>query len=592
VFNLLCRTAACSLVLVWLGADRAEPWSPPPVDPPGAVLGATARLRFDSATPSSERSLEKQVRAGLSELLGRERGGAVLKLRVFAIGAPNLVAARRTIVGVFHAKRLPVPAIALAGVAGFPFSAQLVQIESTSAGATELNPAGLAFLAGVAARAGDQAVRGLARVATDGGVRADDVTRVSCFYESPTQVEPARQAIASTFPSARATFVRSTAAVDNPNIECEAVARLAERVSGQGVRYFNPPGSTPSPNFSRAAFVSTPSLLFTGTAAAAGEDTAGLREMFERAKRAVEPHGAGLPDVVMADNYWLTPAARDRLREVRPTYFGGTVPAASGVFFSSVEFPEGTAAMDLVLAVRAPGLVSAIPLPVGSSLVNGRPLYRSHLAAAVQTLSRSGQIVDTRRYTLDKYVTTWKGRPAFRLFLDAYPDGSGLASHAESVLDLATMGALHREEDDGRGRTLTADIDGAHVTGSAQASRDAPREALDFTLSQPSYFSNFLDAVVNAVDAREGQAFRLPAFDFAANGRRTVYQTYRVLGTDTVAVQGRPVPALVIELVSADDGRQRKIWTIREPPYFPMDWTMLPDGSEYRFAQTLIRLHD
>ena len=43
--------------------------------------------------------------------------------------------------------------------------------------------------------------------------------------------------------------------------------------------------------------------------------------MFERTKRDAEANGASLRDVVMATNYWLTPAARDRLREARPDYF-------------------------------------------------------------------------------------------------------------------------------------------------------------------------------------------------------------------------------------------------------------------------------
>jgi hypothetical protein len=346
---------ASTALLLWLLIGGLPSSSLPESDPPGAVIGATARVRFDAATPSHARTLEQQVRAGLDELRKRDRRATILKLRVFAVGADHLVDARRTIVDVFRAARLPMPAIALAGVAAFPDASQQVQIESVSSSPTELNPNGVAFLAGLASPAGDRTVNGLARIAREGGVRSEDVTRVSCFYEDPGQVAAARTAIGATFPSARSSFVRSYAAAAAPAIECEAVGRLAEPVTDHGVRYFNLPGTPPSPFYSRAAFVSAPSLVFTATHVARGEGAPDLREMFEQAKGAAAPLGAELRDVVMADNYWLTPGARDRLREVRAQYFAGTVPAASGVFFTGVESPTGTAAMDLVLAVRAPG---------------------------------------------------------------------------------------------------------------------------------------------------------------------------------------------------------------------------------------------
>jgi enamine deaminase RidA (YjgF/YER057c/UK114 family) len=328
-----------------------------PEEFPGALAGETKRLEFHAATYSSVGTLEDQIRAAVEKLFARSHGETVLKLRVFAVGPDDLIAARQIIRHAFASAGRPLPVLSLVGVAALPEHGQKVVVESVIQGKRKRNPFGLAFLAGFASSSGDKTVEGLAKVAGEAGILMQDVTRVSCFYQSPEQADVARASIAGTFPTAESSFVLSVTVEVNPAIECEAVARLSAP-SSDGVRYFNLSGTKASPYFSRAALVSTNRLVFTGTEVALGDSEQDAREPFERAKEAVERLGAGLPDVVMGNNYWVTAAARDRNREVRGAYFGQTVPAASGVFFASVTPAQATQAIEFTVAVPNTGTLS------------------------------------------------------------------------------------------------------------------------------------------------------------------------------------------------------------------------------------------
>lgn len=106
--------------------------------------------------------------------------------------------------------------------------------------------------------------------------------------------------------------------------------------------------------FSRAARVSAPRLLFTGTLQALGDSASDMRALMERATRVIEGFGGNLRAVAMADNFWLTAAARDALRPVRSEAYGATVPAATGVFTTSLASLRGTVALELVIPLLAP----------------------------------------------------------------------------------------------------------------------------------------------------------------------------------------------------------------------------------------------
>jgi enamine deaminase RidA (YjgF/YER057c/UK114 family) len=548
---------------------------------PDALIGETQKLEFHVSTPLSNGSLQTQTRAALQELIRKNHGATIIKLRAFAIGADNLTAIQAVIHKTLKDQKLPLPVLALVGVAGFPDAGQQVEIESTANSIESRNPDGVAFLAGLAAPAGDRTIDGLARVAREGGISADNILRISCFYESADQVDSAKKSIAKAFPSAESSFVFSYASAAKPLMECEGVARMTGQ-SANGVRYFNFFGEQASPNFSRAALVRTRRLVFTGTPVATGDSEADLHKLLEQLKSAIEAFGAKLPDVIMSDNYWLSASARDQLRTVRAQYYGKTVPAATGVFFTGLSSKNATAALELVVAVP-----DTITLAVGSPLMDGTRLYKSHLATMTQSTSKDGVTSQSRSFRMDKFVIQKDGVTAFRLLIDSVPGGNDPKFHSETILNLQNMALVYRTEVTVGGLNRVFEVDGAHVTGHEQTGQET--KPIDFTNEIPSFYAPFLDAAVNAINLHGGEIFRIPTFDLLT--RKTEWHNYRVAGRDTVLVKKRKVSAWIIEEENQPRYKLRRIWLIKEPPFFPLDLTYLPDGSIRRVEQTLVRLH-
>jgi enamine deaminase RidA (YjgF/YER057c/UK114 family) len=317
---------------------------------PDATVGETRSLLFHVAVPSTDTTLDGQTRAELENLLDRDPGAHLVRLRVFAVGRDRLAAIARTVGAVLLARHAPLPALSLIGVTALPSPGELVAMESIAMGSKPVNPHGLAFLAGLAAATGDRTAGGLARVAREAGVSPERVMRVSCFYESPAQLDGVRRAMADTFPSAEALFVQSYGSADKPAVECEGVARLVDSV--EGTRYINLAGTTPSPNFSRAALVGASRIVFTGTLVAVGDSAADMQALMERVRAVIAPFGASIRDVAMAGNYWLTPVAREALRPARNDAYGSTVPAATGIFVTTLAPAEGTVALELAVPLR------------------------------------------------------------------------------------------------------------------------------------------------------------------------------------------------------------------------------------------------
>ncbi len=545
---------------------------------PVALPAETRKIEFHVSTPRTKGSLETQTRAAIQELLRKNPRASIVKLRAFASGPHALATVGHVIERVFKHEKRPLPALALVGVAGFPETGQRVQVESTATTVAAVNPDGLAFLAGLASPAGERTIEGLAKVAREAAVAPENVLRISCFYESSGQVTSAKTSIARLFPRAESSFVWSFAPPDKPAIECEAVARLSTPVETR-IQYFNPPGQPASPNFSRAALVSARRLVFTGMAAGS-EAPDEIGAALERLHTAAESLGARLQDVAMAGNYWINAAARDRLREIRAKYYAGTVPAATGVFFTSLE-QRATAGLELVLV--AP---DDIALTVGHALVDGTRRYKPHAAMMTQSLLKNNEIVQSRQFRMRKLVAQKEGVPVFRLLIDSLPGEHEPAFHSETVLNLTNMALLHREDRTDGGLHRVFDVDGAHVLGEEQLTPAAAPTRIDFANEIPSFYLPFLDATVNATEIQEGDVFRVATFDMT--GRKTEWHTYRAASREEVAVGARKIRAWVIEERDQPRYTLRRIWLIQEPPYFPLDETNLRDGSIRRVEQTLL----
>jgi enamine deaminase RidA (YjgF/YER057c/UK114 family) len=329
----------------------ATGWSPRPTAiARDAVEAETMRLEFHASAPLTTGSAEDQARTGLARIVRETGRGRLVAIRVFAASADDLVAARRAIESVMSVEKRALPVLSLVRVVAFPGAGQRVQLEWAAEGQGAVNPHGLVFLAGLAAPTGERTFAGLARVAAEAGLRSEDVTRVSCFYEAADQLAGAKEAAARTFPRADAAFVQSTVADSGALVECEGVGRSS--TTSERIRYVNLPGTTPSPYFSRATVTSARTLIFTGVEMVLGAADPDIRDALDRLKKSVETRGGTLPDVVMSDNYWVTPAARDRVRAMRPSYFGTSVPASTGVVFAGLPSTGATAGIEIIVAGR------------------------------------------------------------------------------------------------------------------------------------------------------------------------------------------------------------------------------------------------
>jgi hypothetical protein len=234
----------------------------------------------------------------------------------------------------------------------------------------------------------------------------------------------------------------------------------------------------------------------------------------------------------------------------------------------------------------APLLASAqasepIQLPVGSPLVDGR-VYKAHDAVAMRSLTKNGVTVRSIRYVNHTYMTRWKGRDV--CIVESAPNAETADSqfYEKTILDARTMAIVHREERDGRGRLLDANIDGAHVTGQFRAKTGDPIQPLDFQLEAASYYSPFVDAAIGATHMKPGQSWRVPTFSFAPGHQVTRWEIYRITSRED-----GPSPAWIVE--NADDAPvHNKIWITDDPPYLPRVVTTLPDGSVALFESSLL----
>jgi hypothetical protein len=231
-----------------------------------------------------------------------------------------------------------------------------------------------------------------------------------------------------------------------------------------------------------------------------------------------------------------------------------------------------------------------IELPVGSPLVDGR-IYKAHDAVAVRTLLKDGTVVRSLRYTNHTYMMRLKGRDLCVVESVPSPETTDTAFYEKTVLDAKTMAIVHREERNGAGHLLEADVDGAHVTGRHRAKAGDPIQPLDFTLDAPAFYSPFVDAAIGATHMQAGQAWRVPTFSFTPGQQKTTWHVYRITGHEPAGGTGGASPAWIVEDVD-NTPVHTKIWITDDPPYLPRVVTTLPDGSQSIFESTLTRLTD
>jgi enamine deaminase RidA (YjgF/YER057c/UK114 family) len=282
-----------------------------PKDPPAVVVGETRRLVFRVSPLSGKGLLTQQTRDALHVLLKETAGAPVVHIRAFVAGSGDVRRVPQIVSEVFTEKKQPLPSVSVVLSGGLPLDNAQVVLESVSEGKRDVNPTGLAFVAGETETGPDPtAPMGplLDRALASLNVR--DPLLITCFVSSITETST----ISARFPGAAVDLVQTRRAPYQASAECEAVARGSQVT----------------------ALVTAAKLAFTGT-----------RTAFQRLDRDLTEAGSDAAAIVMTNVYPLSQPIARTIPGLRPT----TAPM--------VVVPiEGIASMDATFAVDA---VAALP---------------------------------------------------------------------------------------------------------------------------------------------------------------------------------------------------------------------------------------
>ncbi len=333
-----------------------------PKDPPSAVVAETARLGFHVSPLSSKGLLSQQVRDALKALQHSAGNGAIVKLRAFVAGSGDMRRVQAIVSETFTDHHLSLPALSVVQVGGLPLEGAQVVMEATSVGKKDVNPNGLAFIAGQQASSpnpldpvyplAEQALAGLRTAVRGAGSQAEDVVRGTCFLSSLDGFAKVRQMVESEYKGAAWTFVQLQRAPASAVVECEAVARLRVKIEGP-VQFLNPDGLAKSPNYSQIALVSAPRVAITGTQVAFGSQDSDLRLAFGRLERELAGVGASVKEVAWSSIYPLSNATAEDVRKIRFEYYDAARPPACTL----LPF-EGLPSLDASFAVDAIAVAS------------------------------------------------------------------------------------------------------------------------------------------------------------------------------------------------------------------------------------------
>ena len=333
-----------------------------PKDPPSAVVAETARLGFNVSPLSSKGLLSQQVRDALKALQHSAGSGAIVKLRAFVAGSGDMRRVQAIVSETFTDRHQSLPALSVVQVGGLPQEGAQVVLEATTVGKKDVNPKGLAFIAGQQASSpnpldpvyplAEKALAGLRAAVKGAGSQAEDVLRGTCFLSSLDGFARVRELMESEYKGAAWNFVQFQRAPASAVVECEAVARSRVKIEGP-VQFLNPDGLAKSPNYSQIALVGAPKVAITGTQVAFGSQDSDVRLAFGRLEKELAGVGSSVKEVAWSSIYPLSSPMAEEVRKIRFEYYDVARPPACTL----LSF-EGLPSLDASFAVDAIAVAS------------------------------------------------------------------------------------------------------------------------------------------------------------------------------------------------------------------------------------------
>jgi enamine deaminase RidA (YjgF/YER057c/UK114 family) len=321
-------------------------------DPPAAISADTSHLVFRVSPMLGKGLLSAQTREAINALLKDNRGATIVKLRAFVAGSGDQRRVQTIVSELFTEHKLPLPALSTVQVGALPTENAQVVIESIAMEKRAVNPNGLAFFSGQQTREIRKSIEQLQTAVSGAGVKAAGTLRATCFLAAIEDTGTARQLLSAAFPNAAINVVQVQRMAVDPVSECEAVGRL-ESAPAQSVVLLNPPGLTPSPNYSQVALVNSSKIVLSGTQMGFGAEEKDIRLAFERLGKALEGHGTGFKDAFWTSWYPLSRAVLEKIRAIRFDYYDKSRPSAStALLFEGLPSLDASFAIEVIAIER------------------------------------------------------------------------------------------------------------------------------------------------------------------------------------------------------------------------------------------------
>ena len=331
-------------------------------DPPSTMVVETGRLVFHLAPLSGKGLLSKQVDEALKAINKQAKGAAIVKLRAFVAGTGDMRRVTAIAVEDFTKKRKALPIISVVRIGLLPLNGAQVVLEGVSVSKKVVNPNGLVFISGQAARepadpsAPKLQLAGVAGKSVDmlraalaiHGLAPADALRLTCFNSSLDDNDAVRQQIAGAFPAAVLNIVQVQRVAADRMVECEAVARLKAKPA-QPVRIDNPTNAT----FARSAVVASDRILLSSVQMAFGAEDADVRLAFTRLRTTLTAANTSLDKVFYLTAYPTTAKMLDRFRALRFEFLDrAKAPASTNLAFEGLPSLDASLGMEVIATLQ------------------------------------------------------------------------------------------------------------------------------------------------------------------------------------------------------------------------------------------------
>ena len=187
---------------------------PLPKELPRALPADTESLSFKVTPLMTVGHLSSQIRDTIAVLLREKRGGTIIKLRAFVAGAGDSRRVQEMVGDMFADKKAPLPVLTIVQVGALGNEASAVVIEAVIAEPEQLNPDGLAFLAGQTGSSLADSIARVEQAATATGLSANDIVSATCFTSRFADYSVEQHALSSAFPNASTDLVQAVRAGD------------------------------------------------------------------------------------------------------------------------------------------------------------------------------------------------------------------------------------------------------------------------------------------------------------------------------------------------------------------------------------------